>query len=285
MAVELMRLPDSMFSDLVKQKDIIKVTLLNRNDKKALRAQNPNYNGADVLISSGERMNQLMSRDELLNNYRNTNGKKIRLTGWHYHKQYTVAKLTKEPVKVLRIPKRSKHVVTLNGRDLPKPSLVVCKVVNNQIDKRNPTVLCKPEDIREFRKMYKISQLADIVKARNDAHERKMISQIQVERQEAINKQVWSPKTQQAQQDELMRAPYEVVGRALNMRGSLIGFIIKDRKTGKMDVYNLNQVQRLCVDKKLSNLTVAVMQNTGKTYFRGVGIKIENLPSRQYNVQ
>lgn len=284
MAVELMQLPDSMFSDFVKQRDIIKVTLLNRNDKKALREQNPNYNGNDVLISSGERTNQLMSRDELLANYINTNGKKIRLTGWHYHKQYTVARLTKEYVKVLKIPRRSKHMITLNGRDLPKPSLVVCKVINNQIDKRNPMVLARPEDIRDFRKMYKLSHLADIVKAKSDAHERKMINQIQVERKESLNKKVWSPKTQQAQQDELMKAPYEVVGRALNVKGSLIGFIIRDKKTGKVDVYNLNQVQRLCIDKKMSNLTVAVMQETGRTYFRGVGIKIENLPSKQYNV-
>lgn len=284
MAVELMKLPDSMFSDLVKDKDIIKVTLLNRNDKKALRLQNPNYNGDDVLISSGERLNQLMSRDELLGKYRNTNGKKIRLAGWHYHKPYTVFRMTSEPVKVLRIPKRSKYSVTLNGRDLPKPSLVICKVINNQIDKRNPIVLSKPEDIREFRKMYKIVGLADIVKARNDAHERRMISQIQVERQENNNRKVWSPKTQQVKQDELMKAPYEVVGRALNMRGTLIGFIIKDKRATKVDVYNLGQVQRMCIDKKISNLTVAVMQDTGKTYFRGVGIKIENLPSRQYNV-
>lgn len=284
MAVELMQLPDSMFSDFVKQKDIIRVTLLNRNDKKVLREQNPNYNGNDVLISSGERLNQLMSRDELLANYKNTNGQRIRLTGWHYHKQYTVLRETKECVKVLKIPKRSRHVVTLNGTDLPKPSLVVCRVVNNQIDKRNPMILNKPEDIRNFRKMYKIINLANIVKARSDAHERKMINQIQVERKESLNKKVWSPRTQQVQQDELIKAPYEVMGRALNVRGVLIGFIVKDKRIGKVDVFNLNQVQRLCIDKKITNLTVAVMQETGKTYFRGVGIKIENLPSKQYNV-
>ena len=284
MAVELMKLPDSMFSDVLKKKEVIKVMLLNRNDKKALKEQNQNYDGCDVLILNGFRKNELMSRDTLLSNYMNSNGRKIRLTGWHYHKPYTVIRITKEQAKVLKIPKRSRFAVTLNGCDLPKPCLVLCNVVNDQIDKRNPRVISNTEDIKEFRKMYRVIRLADTVKARSDAHERNMINQIQIERKESLNKKVWSPKTQQVQQDELSKAPYEAVGRALNRAGVQIGFIIRDKRTSKIDVYNLQQVKRLCVDKKVCNLTIVYMQDTGKEHFRGVGIKVANLPSKQYNI-
>ena len=111
-----------------------------------------------------------------------------------------------------------------------------------------------------------------------------MINQIQIERKESLNKKVWSPKTQQVQQDELSKAPYEAVGRALNRAGVQIGFIIRDKRTSKIDVYNLQQVKRLCVDKKVCNLTIVYMQDTGKEHFRGVGIKVANLPSKQYNI-
>ena len=81
-----------------------------------------------------------------------------------------------------------------------------------------------------------------------------------------------------------MGAPYTVIGVLLkrNQLGKSVrvGFRIKRKKDGIEKDCNFTNVKKMCINKELDNVTIVHVAETGKEHFRGVGIKIENLPSK-----
>ena len=73
--------------------------------------------------------------------------------------------------------------------------------------------------------------------------------------------------------------PFSVTHRIVNMNNhALIGFIVKEEKSGKTKHMSIDQVKMLCEKHAIGNLMLVTKEGTNLKYLRGNGIRIESLP-------
>ncbi len=294
--IDIRKLPETMYNDAVKVREVVKYKLLDSAAKRELKASIPSYDGVgDVVLYSNNQILGFTNRLNLVNNYvRVRDGGRIKITGLHYNKMYIAMRSSNEPYKVLKIPKGAKYGVTINGHNIDGSCFILLRVVNGQVDINRPQVIKGMDAVYEFRTQFSITSLANYSKAKGRTYELKQIKKIQSERTDLANKKIWSPKDANKIVDDLVKAPYVATYRimAKNLRtGKYVpyGFILRDTRINndventkfnvKTDVAKkLSDIKQLCTEKQIRNITVATMTETSKIYFRGVGIKIENLP-------
>lgn len=273
MAVELIKVPDTMFNSVVKVREIVTATLYNKATMEKINRQ---ISDGDILIETKDGQKKLISRMELIKNYTNLNGSKITMAGWHYNKKYTLMRNSKEPMAMLKIPRGSHHLITVNGSELPKGTAVVCQIKDGQIIKANPAVYMP----KEFVRMFLVAEKADYLSAKKEIHNIKRTVQLTKEREEKKNLKVWNEKERVKKVDrELEQAKLVATMRIVNARNQICGFVISNGKQMKM--LNLAQTKELCRQKKIKNLVIVINENNNKEFLRGNGIKIDNLPVKQ----
>ena len=59
--------------------------------------------------------------------------------------------------------------------------------------------------------------------------------------------------------------------------GSTVGFVLR-KPNGQLAHVDIGKMHAICKRKLVSNIVIATNEVTGKTYLRGNGIKIEDLP-------
>ena len=298
--IDIRKLPETMYSDVVKVREIVKYKLLDNAAKNEIKANIPSYDGvSDVILYDGNSILGFTNRLELVRNYvRVKDGKPIKISGLHYNKLYIAMRGANEPYKLLKIPKRAKYGVSINGKDIGANCFVLLKVVDGKMDLSRPKIIRGMDEVYAFRTQYSVVKLADLAKAKGKTYEIRQIKQIQAKREEVANTKVWSPKEADKVADELVKAPYVATYRIVaknNRTGKYqpYGFILRDTRinsntsTGfnpQSDVAkNLTSVKEMCMQKSIKNVTVATMQETNKIYFRGVGIKLDNLQQVDVN--
>lgn len=85
--------------------------------------------------------------------------------------------------------------------------------------------------------------------------------------------------TQNQQLNTQQQYPFNVTHRIVNMSNhALIGFIVKEEKTGKTRHMSIEQVKVLCEKHAIGNLMLVIKEGTNLKYLRGNGIRIESLP-------
>ena len=298
--IDIRKLPETMYSDVVKVREIVKYKLLNNAAKKEIKDSIPSYDGvSDVILYDGNSILGFTNRLELIKNYvRVKDGKPIKISRLHYNKLYIAMRGANETYKLLKIPKRAKYGVSIDGKDIGSNCFVLLRVVDGQMDLSRPKIIRGMDEVYAFRTQYSVVKLADLAKAKGKTYEIRQIKQIQAKREEVANTKVWSPKEADKVEDELVKAPYVAIYRivAKNARTGKYqpyGFILRDTRinsgTGmgfnpESDVAkNLTSIKEMCMQKSIKNVTVATMQETNKIYFRGVGIKLDNLPQVDVN--
>ena len=272
------KMPDSIFYKAVRNKDIIKCRIL--SDKEQLNYKDtPNFDKSKEILASNVNGKFFISRDDLVNTYRNLDGSKIKLNGWHYKTVYTLYRDINDDLYVLKLPSK---LLKLNNR--LKYCLLVFNVINNSIDHSKYTVVSTEKDLRLFRKTVVMLSKPNFKLAKQEIKNRTKIADMMSDREEYENKTYRNPLLEKKDTDVLVGAPYTVVMTLLrknNVGKSVrVGYRVKRKKDNVERDCNFDSVKKMCINKEIDNLTIAIMQDTGKEYFRGVGIKVENLPNK-----
>ena len=292
---------------VVRKRNIVKARLLPRSEQGA--------NGIDIILTSPSGVKTSINRKTLISRYTYLNGGKISLAGWRSSKEYTVCALDNTNGLAMLVPLRYK--LKVNGRIVNggKRKVGDYIVVDVGEDGRmiQDTIGVLPSSL--FKKMYYIppneiinrhsrhrkSQFnnqstascpatkpnnvkeafdfgdSDIYK-QHDMHMEK--STINYSKP-VIDKQQYhsEPKTNQSDNSSIhINYKYIAVGRLINSRGELVGFVIQT-KDGKSTNITKEQMINACKKKLVSNIMVATRPENGAIFLRGNNIRIENLPS------
>lgn len=278
---DLGKIPDGMYFKATKTLEIIQVILLNKLGKEKYKDVKGFDYSKDVIVVGGDRdyRNKFLTRDDIINNFINLDGSRIKIAGWHYGVKYNVCRPTSKPVAVLRVPNRMCGI-----KSKYRDSLLVFNISNDRVDTSRFYPINNRAELRLFKITHRVNSLPDLKSAKKQIRERNAVIEMTKQREELENKTYRNPILEKKEEDVILRAPYTVIGVLLkrNQLGKSVrvGFRIKRKKDGIEKDCNFTNVKKMCINKELDNVTIVHVAETGKEHFRGVGIKIENLPSK-----
>ena len=278
---DLGRIPDSVYFRATKTLEIIQVILLNKLGKEKYKDMKGFDYSKDVIVVGGDRdyRYRFMTRDDIINNFINLDGSKIKIAGWHYGVKYNICRPTNKPVAILRVTNRMSGI-----KSQYKNSLLVFNVINNRVDISNYYPIKSKGELKLFRITHRVNSLPDLDSAKRQLKEKRTIIEMTKQRQELETKTYRNPMLEKKEEDAILGAPYTVVAVLLrrNQLGKSVraGFRIKRIKDNIEKDCNFNSVKKMCLNKEINNITIVHIEETGKEHFRGVGIKIENLPTK-----
>lgn len=133
--VNYIDIPDSLFIEAHKVRDIVKARPLNKREKEQAGRGTP-----DIRIDPIIGTSYLITREMLVNNFRYTNGKKIKTSGWSSDKQYVVYRNNQEVVRVMQVP--LSNTVKINGtmaneKNRRLGDYIVCPINSDGTPNRN----------------------------------------------------------------------------------------------------------------------------------------------------
>ena len=269
---DLGKIPDGMYFKATKTLEIIQVILLNKLGKEKYKDVKGFDYSKDVIVVGGD-------RDDIINNFINLDGSRIKIAGWHYGVKYNVCRPTSKPVAVLRVPNRMCGI-----KSKYRDSLLVFNISNDRVDTSRFYPINNRAELRLFKITHRVNSLPDLKSAKKQIRERNAVIEMTKQREELENKTYRNPILEKKEEDVILGAPYTVIGVLLkrNQLGKSVrvGFRIKRKKDGIEKDCNFTNVKKMCINKELDNVTIVHVAETGKEHFRGVGIKIENLPSK-----
>lgn len=278
---DLGKIPDGMYFKATKTLEIIQVILLNKLGKEKYKDVKGFDYSKDVIVVGGDRdyRNKFLTRDDIINNFINLDGSRIKIAGWHYGVKYNVCRPTSKPVAVLRVPNKMCGI-----KSRYKDSLLVFNITNDRVDTSRFYPINNKAELRLFKITHRVNSLPDLKSAKKQIRERNAVIEMTKQREELENKTYRNPILEKKEEDVILGAPYTVIGVLLkrNQLGKSVrvGFRIKRKKDGIEKDCNFTNVKKMCINKELDNVTIVHVAETGKEHFRGVGIKIENLPSK-----
>lgn len=278
---DLGKIPDGMYFKATKTLEIIQVILLNKLGKEKYKDVKGFDYSKDVIVVGGDRdyRNKFLTRDDIINNFINLDGSRIKIAGWHYGVKYNVCRPTSKPVAVLRVPNKMCGI-----KSKYKDSLLVFNISNDRVDTSRFYPINNRAELRLFKITHRVNSLPDLKSAKKQIRERNAVIEMTKQREELENKTYRNPILEKKEEDVILGAPYTVIGVLLkrNQLGKSVrvGFRIKRKKDGIEKDCNFTNVKKMCINKELDNVTIVHVAETGKEHFRGVGIKIENLPSK-----
>ena len=278
---DLGKIPDGMYFKATKTLEIIQVILLNKLGKEKYKDVKGFDYSKDVIVVGGDRdyRNKFLTRDDVINNFINLDGSRIKIAGWHYGVKYNVCRPTSKPVAVLRVPNRMCGI-----KSKYRDSLLVFNISNDRVDTSRFYPINNRAELRLFKITHRVNSLPDLKSAKKQIRERNAVIEMTKQREELENKTYRNPILEKKEEDVILGAPYTVIGVLLkrNQLGKSVrvGFRIKRKKDGIEKDCNFTNVKKMCINKELDNVTIVHVAETGKEHFRGVGIKIENLPSK-----
>lgn len=316
------KLPSNKFFDAIKVRDICVIKLLNRQEKASYEPGGP-----DVVVRSATGLSRMITRRQLVEEFKHANGNDIVMAYLSDRRKYTVIKDCVEPYKMLKLPNNCQGII--RGKVVKPGSYIVCQADDAGNPNLNTLIAIAPN---MFRKMFEIPRQNSII--RNTGKGNKILNifkhrdkykglinpnsiVIDFDKSNKIaqeNNQI--PKKQNSQIVQLQKKPldntnnnklnlgnnnniapintreqdavarryeqrkyrFTAVARVLNSNGALLGYVIKEIKTGKTQQCPIYQVMRMAEAKQVDNI-IHCKQDNGQTYLKGNGIKLESLPA------
>ena len=306
--IDFSQIPDKLFIPAVMVRDIIRARPLTRAEKSHIKRGGP-----DIFVASTVGGKTIQSRDEIAKNYTYLNGKHINIKGWQSSKMYILYRINNESVMVLQVPLNNRvsvNGIIANNGNRKYGDYIICKLnESGGIDRDSASVVSAHmfhkicyiplnDAIRRSRyrrTKYRYCNLNPNTRSTNnyELNEPRETSSatfeqpctlISAEDTTQMHKCARDNKTEQRNptintvknSNKASKVKFMVVGVMMNNCGQRVGFFIKDA-SGKIHTSNNNNTTKLCLDKKIGNMTV-VENGAGGYYFRGVGISIEKLP-------
>ena len=274
------------FVDAIKLIDIAKVKIMSRQEKKAKKS-----NSSDIIIKYLTGGTKIISRKELVKQYKFISGKPVVIPFMSNNKEYVVYRNCNETYAALLLPSNMSGM--LRGKKInPGNYLVAPKNEDGTINFDELSCISK----KSFRKSFVVPAQDVILKnINNSGTESNRIKH----RQKSTNNNIRNNETSKFGLDVnninipsvndkdnnlnldkessiIQKYPFKAIGRIVNEENNVIGYILEDTKGNKRDL-SVNKVMDLCSKHKVANLMLSKTDN-GKYFLRGNGIRIESLP-------
>ena len=310
--IDIQNIPDSAFIPVKRHRNIVTAFIANKQQDGSRRQ-------ADIAIVTPLGDQGYITRQELLSKYVYVQNRAINLHAWRQGKKYIVYQRDSSTMYAMQVP--TNLTASVNGKmaNLFKKDsgdYIVCYCgADGKVDKRTAAVISS----KMFHKMFSIPMNDVIQKHRGSGNkfftpQGKYLSappaaqQSQNQRVNGLTLQSTARQqaTNQGQQQQRLNPmqprydinaatlpgvsrdvarpltaqtvnPYKTVGRIMN-GSKRVGFIIL--VYGKPQQVKDNQMLKLVASGKITDVMVQQTSN-GYNYFRGNGIVIDNLPSRQ----
>ena len=310
--IDIQNIPDSAFIPVKRHRNIVTAFIANKQQDGSRRQ-------ADIAIVTPLGDQGYITRQELLSKYVYVQNRAINLHAWRQGKKYIVYQRDSSTMYAMQVP--TNLTASVNGKmaNLFKKDsgdYIVCYCgADGKVDKRTAAVISS----KMFHKMFSIPMNDVIQKHRGSGNkfftpQGKYLSappaaqQSQNQRVNGLTLQSTARQqaTNQGQQQQRLNPmqprydinaatlpgvsrdvarpltaqtvnPYKTVGRIMN-GSKRVGFIIL--VNGKPQQVTDNQMLKLVASGKITDVMVQQTSN-GYNYFRGNGIVIDNLPSRQ----
>ena len=310
--IDIQNIPDSAFIPVKRHRNIVTAFIANKQQDGSRRQ-------ADIAIVTTLGDQGYITRQELLSKYVYVQNRAINLHAWRQGKKYIVYQRDSSTMYAMQVP--TNLTASVNGKmaNLFKKDsgdYIVCYCgADGKVDKRTAAVISS----KMFHKMFSIPMNDVIQKHRGSGNkfftpQGKYLTappaaqQGQNQRVNGLTLQSTARQqaTNQGQQQQRLNPmqprydinaatlpgvsrdvarpltaqtvnPYKTVGRIMN-GSKRVGFIIL--VNGKPQQVTDNQMLKLVASGKITDVMVQQTSN-GYNYFRGNGIVIDNLPSRQ----
>lgn len=310
--IDIQNIPDSAFIPVKRHRNIVTAFIANKQQDGSRRQ-------ADIAIVTPLGDQGYITRQELLSKYVYVQNRAINLHAWRQGKKYIVYQRDSSTMYAMQVP--TNLTASVNGKmanAFKKDSgdYIVCYCgADGKVDKRTAAVISS----KMFHKMFSIPMNDVIQKHRGSGNkfftpQGKYLSAPPAAQQgqnqrvngltlQSTARQQASNQRQQQQRLNPMQPrydinaatlpgvsrdvarpltaqtvnPYKTVGRIMN-GSKRVGFIIL--VNGKLQQVTDNQMLKLVASGKITDVMVQQTSN-GYNYFRGNGIVIDNLPSRQ----
>lgn len=312
--IDIQNIPDSAFIPVKRHRNIVTAFI-------ATKQQDGSRRQADIAIVTPLGDKGYITRQELISKYVYVQNRAINLHAWKSGKKYIVYQRDSSTMYAMQVPTNLTASVNGKMANVFKKDsgdYIVCYCgADGKVDKRTAAVISS----KMFHKMFSIPMNETIRKHRGSGNkfftpQRKYLTAPPAAQQNRQNQRVngltlqstaagqqASNQGQQQQRLNPMRPsydmnaatlpgvsrdvarpltaqtvnPYKTVGRIMN-GSKRVGFIIM--VNGKLQQVTDNQMLKLVASGKITDVMVQQTSN-GYNYFRGNGIVIDNLPSRQ----
>ena len=311
--IDIQNIPDRAFIPVKRHRNIVTAFIANKQ-------QDGQRKQADIAIVTPLGDHGYITRQELLSKYVYVQNKAINLHAWKSGKKYIVYQTDNSTMYAMQVPTNLTASVNgkiANALKKDSGDYIVCYCgADGKVDKRTAAVISS----KMFHKMFSIPMNETIQKHRGSGNkyftpQRKYMSDPLASRQsQRVNGlTLQTPATGVGQRQQAMQTgqqrlnpmrphydmnaatlpgvsrdaarpltaqtvnPYKTIGRIMNGQ-KRVGFIIQ--VNGKPRQVTDNQMLQLVAQGKITDVMVQQTGN-GYNYFRGNGIVIDNLPSRQ----
>lgn len=310
--IDIQNIPDSAFIPVKRHRNIVTAFIANKQQDGSRRQ-------ADIAIVTPLGDKGYITRQELISKYVYVQNRAINLHAWKSGKKYIVYQRDSSTMYAMQVP--TNLTASVNGKmanAFKKDSgdYIVCYCgADGKVDKRTAAVISS----KMFHKMFSIPMNETIQKHRGSGNkfftpQRKYLTappaaqQSQNQRVNGLTLQSTARQSASGQGQQQQRLnpmqprydmnaatlpgvsrdvarpltaqtvnPYKTVGRIMN-GSKRVGFIIM--VNGKPQQVTDNQMLKLVASGKITDVMVQQTGN-GYNYFRGNGIVIDNLPSKQ----
>ena len=248
MVVPFNKIPNNLFCNVRKVRDIRQASFI---DRKQVKNGEP-----DIVLVSPLGFKDRVSRRYLVENYCMTDGKKIKLFNMRYKRKYIVITNDNTPMFAFKVPNSKRFKISVENKVVRDGLYILCLCAKNGvIDKRKAMVVSE----NLFNKMFVIEKKPNLKSIRVGVST------------EGLDNKVDNNSSKSNDSRGLV-----VIKRIIRPDNrKIIGFVVSNGKVAKN--CNVGQVMDMCRLKQIKNLTI--VSDGGKEYLRGVGIRIENLPS------
>lgn len=300
------QIPDGMFIDATLVRELCKIKLMTRQERRSMGAGCPDVQVQSIL---GGRKN--ITREELSRDYKLFNGQQVKMKFLRTDKQYNVFRLCEEDYKILKVP--DNDIVSFRGQQRQSGgSFVICKANDNGTPDKSTLHIISA---KIFRKAFVIPENEHIkgAVARRKAgiaqrrfnpymykpvrkHSSVMDIQPDIPASAFQNFSNNTGNTRVAGAKPMSRPVENNMASTAVMRDSKykftvthqimsvndpnkqIGFVVKELSTGKVKNLPISSVVKLCESKVVDNVMIVTKQSTGLRFLKGNGIVLKNLP-------
>ncbi len=273
--VNINDIPISKYIDAVKKYGVYKVMILSRKKKKGM----PGYKtgNPDVVVRNSSGKVSIISRRELLEQYRNKYNKKIKLIDLSSDKEYLLGKVENKKVVMLKVGKG--FSVRLNSNEIVQSGdyIIIDTNENGEVD-ISTAYRMSPEMTKRTIEVPMSERLASILginytggKHDDDIH-----------RSMGVDSNASSPDSTISiceRKENVNAKDLTAVYALTNINGDICGYCIKRNSDGMSRNVSINEMIALCKRSLVDNVEAVTNQN-GNVYLRGNGIRIEDLPKR-----
>ena len=283
-------IPEEALMECVRIRDIVKARILTRREKQQL-----NRGSGDVLCTSKGGLQYFITREQVTEEYRYLDSKKVKLFNWEAGKEVELYRNDSTMAYAILLPKGVRALC--GGKEIPSGYYVVCYATQEGIANRTKIDVVNPSD---FRKMF-VMRPNEIINRNKgtgaelyslkDENRRKNQKQITFNDNssnldtstDTKTKAEFTPMKIGNMSERLDKEPekkpaankIKAVGRITDDRDKLIGFVIENAVGRRAQISVIDMV-KAAKDDIVSN--ICVVNKDGSQFLRGIDIKIGELP-------